>query len=77
MSGIGSNIHRNNVTGDGYTVRTALNNEHSENMEMIKEQAALKRLQENNEYNLKSKKLDIDSQAQKSKDQRDLIKTQG
>lgn len=77
MSGIGSNIHRNNVTVDGYTVRTALNNEHSENMEMIKEQAALKRLQENNEYNLKSKKLDIDSQAQKSKDQRDLIKTQG
>ena len=54
MSGIGSNIHRNNVSGSGMTVWTALNNEHYENMEMIKEQAALKWLQENNEYYFKN-----------------------
>ena len=68
MSAIGSNIHRNNVSGSGYTVRTALNNDHYENMKIIEEQARLKRLQENNEYYLKSKQLGIDAQAQRSRD---------
>lgn len=53
--GIGLNIHRNNVSGDGSTVRTALNNDHYENMEIIKEQARLKRLKEDNKYYLESK----------------------
>ena len=44
MSGIGSNIHRNNVYGDDYTVRTALNNDHYENMEMIKKYSFFKKI---------------------------------
>ena len=53
--GIGLNIHRNDVSGDGYTVRTALNNDHFENMKIIEEQPYLKRLKEDNKYYLKSK----------------------
>lgn len=52
---IGSNIHRNNVIGDGYTVRTALKCDHDESMKIIEEQAYLKRLKEDNKYYLKSK----------------------
>lgn len=77
MSEIGSNIHRNNVSGSAATVQLALNNDHDESMKIIDEQAALARLQENNQYNLKNKKLDIDFEAQKAKNQRDLIETQG
>lgn len=63
MSEIGSNIHRNNVSGSAATVQLALNNDHDESMKIIDEQAALARLQENNQYNLKNKKLDIDFEA--------------
>ena len=50
----------NNVSGSVWTVITALNNYHAENMEIINEQAVLERLQEDNKYYLKSKQSDIE-----------------
>ncbi len=40
MFGIGSNIHRNNVSGFATTVQLALNNDHDESMKIIEEQAS-------------------------------------
>ena len=57
---IGWNMDCNNVSGSVWTVITALNNYHAENMEIINEQAVLERLQEDNKYYLKSKQSDIE-----------------
>lgn len=76
MSGIGANIHRNNVSGSAATVQLALNNDHDESMKIIEEQARLKSLEEEDNYRLKNKQLDIDFEAQKSKNQRELIDTE-
>ena len=76
MNGIGNNLHRNNVEGSAYTVQKSLSYDHDENIKIIDEQAALERLRENNEYNLRDKKMNIDYEDIRAKNQREYMYTQ-
>ena len=70
-------LHRNDVSGSAATVQLSLNNDHRENMEMIRDQYELDRQKESNRNMQKNKELDIEFEDHKEKNKRDLIKTQG
>ena len=77
MSGIGTNIHRNNVHGSRVTVEKSLEYDHLENERIIDEQAAFKRLQENNDYNLKTQKLNMENEEKRCANQINQLSIQG
>ena len=70
-------LHRNNVSGSAATVQLALNNDHRENMEMIRNQHDLERQKESNRNAQRNKELDIEFENQKERNRRELIRTQG
>ena len=70
-------LHRNNVSGSAATVQRALDNDHRENMEMIRNKNDYDRQREGNRHSERNKELDIEFEDHKEKNRRDLIKTQG
>lgn len=70
-------LHRNNVSGSAATVQRALDNDHRENMEMIRNKHDYDRQREGNRHSERNKELDIEFEDHKEKNRRDLIKTQG
>ena len=71
------NLHRNDVSGSKETVQMSLRYDHEENQDMIRNEYELNRFKESNKDQQIRRDQDRQFEAQKEKDRRELISTQG
>ena len=72
-----NNLHRNNVSGSDETVKYSCRLDHEENQDIIRNEYDLNRLKERNKDVQIRRDQDRQFEAQKEKDRRELISTQG